>query len=106
MHKEGSPELARQKIIEVEELRRESEKLENILSEVHEDNALLQTDIDRYKDTVRTLNQQNEELVAELERITDKQEDIRSLMHRRDRIETLLARAEVTMQSYKPKPKY
>ena len=84
----------REKQIEVEELRREAEKLEHMLSEIQEDNSMLETDIDKYKGTVRALNSQNEELVSELEKINQQDHDAKSLLNRRERIEALIAKAE------------
>lgn len=87
-------------------MRREAEKLERILCDVQEDNDILEKDIHKYKETVKTLNYQNEELIAELERISDHDEDVRSIINRRERIEALIARAEAHLQRNQMSRKY
>lgn len=81
-------------MLEVEELRREAEKLNKIYSEVQDDNQMLEHDLDKYKETVRLLNRQNEDLVNELERISNYEEGSRSILNRKDRLEALIAKAE------------
>lgn len=98
--------IFRSRILEVEELRREAEKLERVLCDVQEDNDILEKDIYKYKETVKTLNYQNEELIAELERISDHDEDVRSIINRRERIEALIARAEAHLQRNQMSRKY
>ncbi len=65
-----------------------------MLTEIQEDNSLLETDIDKYKGTVKALNSQNEELVTELEKINQQDHDAKALLNRRERIEALIAKAE------------
>lgn len=87
----GSP---RAKMLEVEELRREAEKLSRIFVEVQEDNQMLEEDLEKYKETVRVLNRQNEDLVNELERVSNYEEGNRSILNRKDRLEALISKAE------------
>ena len=78
----------------MEELRREAEKLENVLREVQEDNSMLETDLEKYKETVKVLNNQNEELITELDKISSQDLDTRNLLNRKERIDALIAKAE------------
>lgn len=85
-------------MLEVEELRREADKLDRVYLEVQEDNTLLEDDIEKYKEIVKILNRQNEELVNELERISHVDEDARTLNSRKDRLEALITKAEAHLE--------
>jgi SMC interacting uncharacterized protein involved in chromosome segregation len=95
----GRHALNRKKMLEVEELRREADKLDRVYMEVHEDNNLLEEDIEKYKEIVKILNRQNEELVNELERISQVEDDSRSLYSKKDRLEALIYKAEAHLGS-------
>jgi chromosome segregation ATPase len=75
----------------------ELEKLQVTYEEVEEDNDHLEHDIERYKEMVKNLSNQNEELVDELDKITEQDENARFILNRRSRIEGLIAKAEQTI---------
>jgi len=76
-------------------------------NEVKEDNGQLEYDIEKYKENVRALSAQNEELVIELEKISEQDEHVRHILNRKSRIEGLIVKAEsqvsrnqIVQQSY------
>lgn len=73
------------------------ERIQASYDEVEEDNDLLFSDIERYKEMVRALSNQNQELIDELDRISEQDENARSILNRRSRIDALIAKAEATV---------
>lgn len=80
-----------------DELLTELERLQISYDEVEDDNDQLQADIERFKEMVRNLSAQNQELVDELDKISEQDEAARSILNRRNRIESLIAKAETTV---------
>jgi len=75
----------------------ELERLQVTYDEIEDDNELLQTDIERYKEMVRNLSAQNQELIDELDKISEQDENARAILNRRNRIDALIAKAESTV---------
>lgn len=67
------------------------------LDEVENDNDFLQADIEKYKEMVRALSAQNQELIDELDKISEQDESARALLNRRTRIQHLITKAEQTV---------
>lgn len=65
-----------------------------MFNEVSDDNNQLEMDIEKYKENVRALSIQNEELIAELDKISEQDENVRYILNRKGRIESLIAKAE------------
>lgn len=81
-------------MIEIEDIRRELDKITAMFNEVSDDNNQLELDIEKYKENVRALSAQNEELVIELDKISEQDENVRYILNRKGRIESLIAKAE------------
>jgi chromosome segregation ATPase len=79
---------------DVEDIRRELEKITAMYTEVSDDNNQLELDIEKYKENVRALSAQNEELIIELDKISEQDENVRYILNRKGRIESLIAKAE------------
>jgi chromosome segregation ATPase len=77
-----------------EDLKNELRKNQNMYLSVDEDNKLLEIDIEKYKEAIRSLSVQNDELLYELEKITEQDESVRYILNRKGRIETLIEKAE------------
>ena len=61
------------------------------------DNDHLQNDIEKFKEYVRNLSAQNQELIDELDKISEQDENARAILNRRNRIEALIVKAETTV---------
>ena len=66
--------------------------------EVNEDNGQLELDIEKFKEKVRSLSVQNDDLISELEKISEQDENCRFILNRRGKIESLIAKAESQVQ--------
>lgn len=80
--------------LEVEDTKRELRKTQNLYQQVGDDNRLLEIDIEKYKEAIRALSLQNDELVVELDKITEQDESIRYILNRKTRIDNLIIKAE------------
>ena len=78
------------------------ERLQVSLDEVEEDNNLLQGDIEKYQEMVRALSQQNQDLIDELDKISEQDENARSILNRKQRIDSLITKAEQTISRNQP----
>jgi chromosome segregation ATPase len=81
----------------IDELLSELEKIQISFDEVEDDNDQLQAEIERYKDMVRALSNQNQELIDELDKISEQDESARSILNRKARIDSLINKAEATV---------
>jgi cysteinyl-tRNA synthetase len=62
---------------------------------LNDDNCLLEDDLEKYKEIIRVLGKQNDELMSELDRITEQDESVRFILDRKCRIDGLIEKAEV-----------
>jgi len=80
--------LLKEKSMECEDIKRELRKTQNLFGQVDDDNRLLEIDIEKYKEAIRALSLQNDELVNELDKITEQDESIRYILNRKSRIDS------------------
>lgn len=62
---------------------------------LNDDNCLLEDDLEKYKEIIRVLGKQNDELMTELDKITEQDESVRFILDRKSRIDGLIEKAEV-----------
>jgi len=80
--------ILKEKSMECEDIKRELRKTQNLFGQVDDDNRLLEIDIEKYKEAIRALSLQNDELVNELDKITEQDESIRYILNRKSRIDS------------------
>jgi len=90
--------LLKQRLNELEDIKRELKKTQNLYQQVDDDNRFLEIDIEKYREAIRNLTLQNDELVNELDKITEQDESIRYILNRKSRISTLIHKAETNVE--------